>query len=217
MRTTGPAMVLLLLAACGGDSTGSTPPPAPGPILIRGGDMGDLYENFSITRDGEPLTDATVSVNGTTIPTSATGHYNYQLPAALQAGEELVLRVEAGGDVVEGRATIITAPVFTAPTQNASVTAGQPIAVAWTATDDPDWYRVALGFVANGSGGDVRDSLGVAARQATIATSGIPAGSTEWHLDLYGYLRGHFTGPADPDSDMRVRIAAGRINLQVAP
>ena len=77
------ALVLLLLAACGGDATGSNPPPAPGPILIRGGDMGAQFENFSITRDGEPLTDAIVSVNGTTIPTSTTGPL--QLPAALGA------------------------------------------------------------------------------------------------------------------------------------
>ncbi len=219
MRTAGTVMVLLLLAACSGDATGPNSPPGPGPILIRGGDMGTLFENFDITRDDAPLTDAVVSVNGTVIATSATGHYTYQLPAILQPGEELVLRVVAGGDVAEARATIPTLPVITSPVAGQAVTSGSAVAYTWTAAADPDWWKIDAFYTTTSSGGNLEvDSLAAAARSGSLSTAGLPAtGVTSFAARLYAYLHGTFTGTVDPQSNMRVRITANSVSLTPDP
>ena len=61
----------------------------------------------------------------------------------------------------------------------------------------------------------MNDSVAAIDRQTTIETSGIPNTSTDWSIDLFGYLRGSFTGPADPASSMRVRLSNAAVPLQV--
>ncbi|MBK6494242.1 MAG: hypothetical protein IPG05_03935 [Gemmatimonadetes bacterium] len=202
------------VAACSDDPTGNGDP---GPILIAGGDMGPRFENFSLSRDGAPLTDAVVKINGTTLPASSTGSYNYDRGSALAAGEELVIRVEHDGDVVEGRATMIEGPTLTAPVADQVITYGQPLTVTWTSVPQPDYWTISMTYSVNGAGNGHTDSLPPAARSSSFPTTVVPASAINPAIGIYSYLRGTFTGPADPASNMRVRAGSSVVNLVKAP
>ncbi len=202
------------LAACGSDSTGGGDP---GPIRIAGGDMGPRFQNFSLSRDGAPLTGAVVKINGTTLPPTATGRYNHDLGSELTAGQELVIRVEHAGDVVEGRATLIAGPTLTAPVATQVITFGQPLALSWTSVAQPDFWVLSMTYNVAGAGLGLTDSLPPAARSGVLATTTVPASATNPTAGVFSYLRGTFTGPADPASTMRVRTGFMTVNLVKAP
>lgn len=185
------------------------------PLLILGSDMGDRYQNLSVYADGMPVSGAVVTVNGVVLGEAATGYYTGQLPTALGAGEELLLRVESEGRVVEGVATIVAAPVLTAPV------AGQPfdplddLAYSWTAAQDPDLFEMRLGWVKDGAGsGTAVTALGNA-RSGVVPSGVVPDDPESVDASVFAYLRGDFSGPAHPDSDMRVRIAGEPTDLAV--
>jgi hypothetical protein len=203
------------LAACGSDSTGSNDDP--GPILIVGGDMGVRFQNFSLRRDGAPLTDAVVKINGVTVPPTGTGSYNYEMGSTLTPGQELVIRVEHEGDVVEGRATLITGPTLTAPSANQVITYGQPLTVTWTSVAQPDFWTISMEYSVAGAGNGLTDSLPPSARSGVLATTAVPAAAINPSIGIYSYLRGTFTGPADPASTMKVRAGFMRVNLVKGP
>jgi len=189
------------------------------PILIRGGDMGPQYESFRISRGGADVSTAVVSVNGVVIPTQANGHYFYDRGSELAPGEELLLRVELGNDVVEGRATILPLPVITAPIAGQVVTSGTAIPYTWTAATNPDWWSFGAYYTTASSGGNLAgDSLPATARSGSLSTATLPtSGVTSIDARLYAYLRGSFTGPVDPASTMSVRIAANDVTLTPSP
>jgi hypothetical protein len=210
------AAVLLsaTLAACGDDVTGSGDPV---PILILGSDMGPRYQNFSLARDGAPLTDAVVKINGVTLPPTGTGSYSYDRGSFLAPGQELVLRVEHAGDVVEGRATMIEGPTLTAPVTDQVITYGQPLTVTWTSSAQPDFWVISMTYSVAGAGNGHTDSRPPAARSSTFPTTVVPASATNPAVGLYSYLRGTFTGPVDPASNMRVRAGSFVVSLVKAP
>ncbi len=209
-RSLALSAISLVLVACSSNPTGGGDPD---PILVYGSDMGPRYQNFSLSRGSTPITDAVVTINGTVLPASATGSYNYDLGQTLQPGEQLLIRVVQGGEVVEGRATIIAAPTLTAPTPNQLLTLGQPLTFTWTATSQPDYWRVALLYNSGGGGASVGDSLPPSARSTTLATTAVPANATNLTAGLYSYLRGSFTGRIDPASRMSVRTGELTVNI----
>ncbi|MBL0177750.1 MAG: hypothetical protein IPP98_01310 [Gemmatimonadetes bacterium] len=202
------------VAACSDDPTGNGDP---GPILVVGNDMGVRFQNFSLSRDGAPLTDAVVKINGVTVPQSGTGSYTYDIGTPLMTGQDLVLRVEHDGDVVEGRATIIDGPTLTAPVADQPITFGQPLTVSWTSTAQPDFWVATLTYTNAGAGSGLTDSLPPAARSSVLATTTIPATAINPAAGVYSYLRGTFTGPAAAGSTMRVRTGSATVNLVKAP
>ena len=207
-------MLSAAVAACSDDPTGNGDP---GPILVVGCDMGVRFQNFTLSRDGAPLTNAVVKINGTTVPNSGTGSYSYDLGTPLTAGQELVLRVEHDGDVVEGRATIIDGPTLTAPAADQLITFGQPLTVTWTSTAQPDFWVTTLTYTNAGAGNGVTDSLPPAARTSVLATTTVPATAINPAAGVYSYLRGTFTGPAAAGSTMKVRTGSATVNLVKAP
>ena len=205
-RTTAMILAALAFTACS-DSTGTTEQP---PLLILGSDMGPRFQNFTISRGTTPVTDAVVTINGVTLPASTTGGYSYDTGTFLQPGETLVLRIVQGGETIEGRATIIGGTTMVAPVANQSITFGQPLSFAWTATTDPDFWRVGLTYSLAGAGNGIQDSVPRSARSRSLATATVPTTATQPIAYVFGYLRGTFTGRVDPASTMKVRS----INLQ---
>lgn len=189
------------------------------PILLVGGDMGETWQNFGISRGGADMSTAIVRINGTVIPTSATGFYSYQLPTSLIPGEELVVEVTHDGDTVEGRATILPPPVLAAPATNQVVTAGTPLAFSWTAPTDASLWQLRLGYQFNGgaAGGGLTAEVAGTARTGALPVPSLPADATDLEAYVFGYLDGTFTGPADPASSMRVRIASSAVTLVKGP
>ena len=110
---------------------------------------------------------------------------------------------------------MIASPAITAPLADAAATRGDPVTVTWTAPQDPDWFQASLGYSYSGGGSSVRDSLSASSRGHPARPTRSRPESTNWHVNLFGYLHGSFTGPADADSDMRVRISAAPVALQV--
>lgn len=206
-----------LVLACGGKDP-VQPPPALPPILFAGEEMGPRYQHFTISRGARSVAEAKVSVNGTALTATADGRYDYSLPAAIPAGEQLVVRVELDGDVVTATATIPPIPVVTTPVQNQHVVPGEQLPFAWTTTASPAWWEVILHWDFQSFGYGAKDSLPGTVRTATLSTATMQPALTEAQAFVSAYISGAFTGPMDPASNMRVRVGlSGPINLVVGP
>ncbi len=205
MRTTIVTFSLLsLLAACGGSST-TEPSPTATKLLIMGQDTGPRYGHLTVSRNGVPVNDAVVSANG--VPaTLNNGKYSYDLGALVPTGAELRIRVEAGGDMVEGVVTVPLPATLLSPTNNQSWVRGSPLGFAWSASASPDWWRISLSYVSGPSGDSVTDSVSGTSRAASLVTTGIPVDGQITHAKLIGYLAGTFTGPAAAGSSLRFRM-----------
>jgi hypothetical protein len=125
--------------------------------------------------------------------------------------------VEHAGDVVEGRATMIEGPTLTAPVTGQVITYGQPITVTWTSVPQPDYWTIFMTYSVAGAGNGHSDSLPPAARSSSFPTTVVPASATNPAIGVYSYLRGTFTGPADPASNMRFRAGSFVVGLVKAP
>lgn len=191
----------------------------PAPIKILGADMGLTFQNFAISRGGADMSTAVVRINGTVIPTAATGFYSYPLPVSLTPGQELVIQVTHDGDTVEGRATILAPPVLTAPVTNQVVGNGTVLGFAWNAATDASTWQVRTSYQFNGgtSGGGQVGSVAGTARAANLTISSLPADATDLQAYVFGYLDGTFTGPIDPTSSMQVRIPSSGVSLVKGP
>lgn len=206
----------LPISGCDAGLTAGGAPTNP-PITILGHDMGRRDQHFALSRGRDPIPDATVTINGSVVPASATGSYTFQLGQALLPGEELVLRVEHGGEVVEGRATIMAMPTLTAPEPDQAVTWGAPLVVSWTAATNPDFWRLLLRYEVGSAAEAVHALLPGSSRNASVATISVPAGATNPSVQLLGYMTGTLIGPVDPRSTMRVRVAEATLTLLVHP
>ncbi|WP_405283087.1 hypothetical protein V3331_14820 [Gaopeijia maritima] len=188
------------------------------PLLhIVGGSMSTSHQHLNVYRGDEPVTGATVTVNGVPLGEIVPGRYSGQLPAALAPGEEIRLRVEAGPQVVQGVATIVEPPVLTSPVDGQALDLSSDLQFSWTATQNPDYFQINLFWTENGSGHGRNDELSGSDRVGSISTTGLPHDLTSPRAALYSYLRGTFSGPAHPDSDMRVRISGGTADLTLPP
>lgn len=110
---------------------------------VRGNAMG-FYYNTVLVHDGEgaPVTDATVTVNGTLLPhsTSQDGLYYDHLPAGVPDGSVLDLSVQVGADIVTARGTLPDETFLTAPADGASFQDVSVIPVSWTSATSPDRF-----------------------------------------------------------------------------
>ncbi|MEQ9569377.1 MAG: hypothetical protein RLN75_04245 [Longimicrobiales bacterium] len=214
------ALALLVAAACGdSDPAGNDDDDDPVvPILVIGTDMGVRFQNIALESGGVALEGATVTVNGETMTESSPGRYGGQLSDALEVGETLTLRIESDGRVVVGTAVIVdAAPTLTAPVANQYLDRGNDLAFVWTAADDPDSFRVSVAWVADGGGTSTRVEVDGASRSGSVPTAAVPDDATEASARIHAYLRGTFTGPVDPDSDMNVRVAGRTVDLSLEP
>jgi hypothetical protein len=86
---------------------------------------------------------------------------------------------------------------------------GTPLDFTWTDLSSPDEFRIGILYAATAE----LASYGASARSGTVVTSRIPATTTALSAFLYAYGDGTFTGPAHPDSKMRVRQPGGTVNI----
>lgn len=185
------------------------------PIRVTGFDMGVSTQNVRLESLGVPLEDATVTANGTVLAEFSPGRYRGTLPQLLQPGEDLVLRVESEGRLVEGVATILASATLTAPVAGQNLNRGTPMDLTWTAPDDPLLWTMGLSWVSPAGGSGSRVDVPGSARSGQVPTDAVPADATSASAYVFGYLRGTFTGPVTPDSDMRVRLGMPGVDLTI--
>jgi hypothetical protein len=175
--------------------------------VIMGSDMGQRYQHIHISRDGEPVTDATVTLNGVDVPLTdaASGYYHVVLPAALQPLEEVRLEVRIDTVTITAIDQMPEAPLPIAPDSSITFAVAAPIAVAWTSATDPKRFRVIASYSCGDSCGTSK-SFDVAgdARAFTIP-GGTFASGTDVQITVFAYNDGEFDGPADESSQLRIR------------
>lgn len=185
------------------------------PIRVRGFDMGLFTQNVRLESEGALLEGATVTANGAALTEFSPGLYRGTLPATLQPGESLVLRVESEGRIVEGTAVIVASATLTAPVAGQNLNRGTPMDFAWTAPDDPGLWAMGVSWISPAGGTSTRVDVPGSARSGQVPTDAVAADATSASAYVFGYLRGTFTGPVTPDSDMRVRLGMAAVDLTI--
>lgn len=205
------ATVFLLIPIIAGCSTADpgTQPPGDTRILVSGSDMGVLFQNINLSRMGFPVTGAEVTVNGIPMVETQTGHYSGQLPAPLAVGDTVEIDVPAGSDTIRGITTVPAVPTLLTPTGGTMIQLGAPLEFTWADVASPDEFRIGILYAATGEVA----AYGASARSGTVVTSRIPTTTTALSAFIYAYGDGTFTGPAHPDSKMRVRQPGGTVNI----
>jgi hypothetical protein len=201
-------LLIPMVAACGSPDPG-TQPPADNRILVSGSDMGVLFQNINLSRTGFPVTGAEILVNGSLMVEGQAGRYSGQLPAPLAVGDTVEIEVRAGSDTIRGTTTVPAVPTLLTPTGGTMIQLGTPLGFTWADVSNPDEFRI--GILYSGTG-EVA-SYGASARSGTVVTSRIPASTTTMSAFIYAYGDGTFTGPAHPDSKMRVRQPGGTVGI----
>lgn len=187
------------------------------PLTILGSDMGARFQNLTVYSGGDPVSGAVVTVNGVALGEAGAGYYTGQLPTALGAGEELRLRVESEGRVAEGVVTIMDVPVLIAPAAGHPFDPLADLDYSWTAAQDPELFEMRLAWQKDGSGSATQVTAPGSARAGVVPTGAVPDDPESVEASIFAYLRGEFTGPVDPDSDMRVRLEGPPVPLTVEP
>ncbi|HZD54013.1 MAG TPA: hypothetical protein VE175_13270 [Woeseiaceae bacterium] len=170
-----------------------------------GGDMEAQSQSLTITtREGRPVTNALLTLNGVTIPHTGGGLYQGQLPAVAPAGSAFDLRVSAGRASVQGTGKVPEAPVLTAPETGTLFAPTDSIDITWTSTVNPDRFVVVATWVVNDEGFSQSFPAPALSRQLKVAASNFPSG-TEVIFKVFAYNFGSFTGSVVPDSRMNIR------------
>ena len=173
--------------------------------LVEGRDMGPKFEHVLVTRDGKPVTDASVTVNSTAATLGADSKYHATLPGAVPVGGRLFVQVGSSPFSIRGLGRVPEAPVITAPADGATFTPGQPILVSWTSATNPDRFQVNAEYSCgqNCSTGKRYHATGVD-RSVTI-----PAGDLPNDLPIvikpFAYNDGAFNSLAASGSTMNIR------------
>jgi hypothetical protein len=194
LRAATVALPLLIGVACGDDDSG----PTTETFLVQGADMGAQVQNIVVTNGGNPVSGATVTVNGEAATPGAAGEYAVTLAAPVAAGGALNLEVGASGETITATGNVPEAPAVTAPADAAEFVTNAAIDVTWTSTTDPDRFVV----LAVGATTETFDAAGTA-RAFSIPADELAAG--EWEIRVYAYNDGDFTGPTEAESAMNIR------------
>jgi hypothetical protein len=160
--------------------------------------MGAQVQNIVVTNDGNPVSGATVAVNGEAATPGAAGEYAVTLAAPVAAGAALNLEVEASGETITATGNVPEAPAVTAPADAAVLVTNAAIDVTWTSATDPDRFVV----LAVGATTETFDAAGTA-RAFSIPADELAAG--EWEIRVYAYNDGDFTGSTEAGSAMNIR------------
>jgi hypothetical protein len=190
------------LAACSESGTGPNPPATE--LTILGSVMSGNYQNLTVTRGTDP-SNATVAVNGHSIPAVGGGGFYGQLPAPVADGGQLTLVVVDDDLEATGLALVPATPTITGVTGTA---AGGEITVQWTSAADPDSFVVALNYRVDGAGHAQRFMATGSARQRNFTPATPPAGASNFSVGVHAFNAGSFTGDATSDSRMNVRSSS---------
>jgi|SRR5690606_26056275 len=201
--------VIIALAACGDGGTG--PNPADDKLAIRGSAMGRLYQSIYVHR-GEDPSDATVIVNGFTIPPDdEPGKFYGILPNEVPVGEQITIRVTDGDLEAIGTALGPSRPEITNLT---GTRASGNIAVEWISATSPDSFLVSVGYVIDGRGRSLRTTATGSSRQASMSLADLPVGATSVAVTVWALNGGSFIGDATSTSKMNVREVSFGVPVQ---
>lgn len=202
MTSAALAPLLLTLAACSSTpDTGGEP--AASQFLIVGADLSGYAQNAFISVGGVPATGLTVTINGTALADAGGGLYSGHLAAAIPTGGAIQVQVTNGTLTATGNTTIPDAPAITAA---GAVNHGDPLAVTWTSATSPDSFLVTLNYtLPDQSSAGTSVWVGGALRQASVPTTAVPVGATNFYVGLEALRMGTFSGAAAAHSSMHVR------------
>ena len=179
-------------------------------LLLINGAMSPVGNHVILRlRPGEAVVDgASVRVNGEAAIQSGPGTgYYVDLTTPVAGGGQLDLDITVDTDVVQGLGNVPEAPVITAPANSASFAAADPIEVTWTSTSDPDRFVILV----DGAGPGVAGNL----RSFTFSGGSFTPGT--YTIGVVAFQDGVFTGPAHPDSQMRIRNEGTGVQITVTP
>ena len=173
--------------------------------LVEGRDMGPKFEHVLLTNDGTAVTNASVSVNGTTANLGADSKYHATLPSTVPVGGRLFVDVGSGPFAIHGLGRVPEAPVITAPADGASFAPAQPIPVTWTSATNPDRFQVNAEYSCgqNCSTSKRYDATG-ADRSLTIPAGDLPT-DLPIVISVFAYNNGAFNSLAASGSTMNIR------------
>jgi hypothetical protein len=103
----------------------------------------DIFVN---TSDGASFSSATVRVNGEALPAVGIG-YAGNLKTVIASGSQILLEVVVPEGTISGTLTMPSTPTITAPSNGASVSASQPLNLAWTSSASPSYFLAAYATV----------------------------------------------------------------------
>lgn len=204
------AVAMIGMAACRSDQTTDTTDQ----FLITGAAMSGFGENVIVSLNDAPASGLTVSVNGTPLVEQATGVYYAPLATPVPAGGTVGLTVSNGTITATATGVVPVQPVITGAQHT---TMGQPVTATWTTTTSPDSFVVSLNYhLSDGvTAAAVIAHLGGSARQVTLQTSDIPAGSTVFSVGVDAKMHGTFSGAAASGSNMNLRTSATSFDLTI--
>ncbi|GEM48227.1 VWD domain-containing protein [Deinococcus cellulosilyticus] len=194
-----------------------------GTYLVRGTDMGPMFQNIRVTNGGVAYTGADVRVNTINMPHTSSGLYQGNLGFAVAVGNGLSLDVRTPDGIVHAQDWVPGAPVVTAPVASTVVNSATPLPVAWNNSYglNPDRFVVSATWscgVGCGTGWTSPDLPGTA-RNYSIPAGKLPADKAV-KIRVYAYNDGTetFSGPAAAGSRMAIRNGneAG-IDISTAP
>ena len=205
MRLTSVAPLALVVALIACSESGTGPNPPGDELTIIGSVMSGNFQNLSVYNGNQPRDQATVTVNGTTIPSSGGGGGYYgQLTAQVAPGGQLVLVVRDGDLEATGTAVVPSDPEITSVT---GTVAGQ-LTVQWTAAANPDSFLVSLQYKVGSAGHGQNFMATGSARQRSFTAASLPVGATNFTVSVHAYNAGSFVGDATADSRMNVRSSS---------
>jgi hypothetical protein len=166
-----------------------------------------VLENSS----GAAFPSAIVSVNGTTIPFSG-GRFQGFL-STIGAGETVDLEITVPEGTIRGSVMMPFAPDLIAPTDGSSVSAANPLNIAWDITESPMNFR--LGYGTDPYENDLAVSTNSTGSSRSYSFTGIPANKT---LNIYVIAQNktmELTGPMTPDSGLYTQNSDGSSNATI--
>lgn len=200
----------LVASACGSGTDSSD-----AEIRVLGGNMGSVQQTVVVSRDGQSVDDATVTVNGFSLGSTGSGRYTGQIIPAVPAGGQLNLVVEVGTTDITARGTVPPpASVQTLlPSVDAVVT--EALQVRWQdLAPNPDYFILE----ANCSGCNTDLTFN---RPGSESTFNIPPNTLEagnsYLITVTAYNRGTFTGAVDDNSSMNIANSGPGQSVNIVP
>lgn len=207
-----PFILVLSLSSCDGDNGSDEPMDPDGSdirYLVQGSDMGNRFQNVEVLGDGtDPVTDATVTVNGVALDHVDGGFYSGQLSSNVPAGDPIVLVVQIGEQVITGTDVMPEAPAVTGPADGSTFSTTDDIVVTWTSASDPDRFSISAVWVEGNAGRAMRFDASASLRSLTISAADLPTGP-EIEIRVFSYNDGSFSGPFMEGSQMSIRGEQG--------
>jgi hypothetical protein len=200
-RIAGPACTSLafLLASCGQDPAapgegGPGPEPVVG-IRVVADSLGPRTQSLLVTRQGQPVRDAVVTVNGTAIPHAGDGRYRGELPVEVAPGGTLDLAVSAGGASATGTGVVPDVPFVTSPTDGDLFADTTALRIRWTSATSPDRFVVVAIWSEGDSVASTSDSLPGSTRELGLPAREVPP-ETDVAVRVLAYNESWITGSA---------------------